>query len=1220
MPANIVKPGEEHLWEKAKRLAKQKGHEEDWAYVVRIFQRMTGKLSKGLYIPYPFRECRTPGQVPAPRPNRNELRVQKDLMQLPNDVTVARLLDDNAPRPTARSVVDNLGLEATVQKSWADYLEKAVRAATNELTFRQGLQAKLHEAPMESELRMAIMQRALNHWRTLRKGLVEVVTADDVLEKAWGAERPGHKYLRRKRVGDHWEYEYPGEQGNEKKIHVQDATGHKPAHPEPKAEEKPAPERPKLVMTPPKPKSGEQLGLFSARVANKPKAAPAEPAKPEPTRAEPVKPKEEFVADPRGIPAALNQAQKDTDAHELSYAARMDALPDGTVISRSGGQKFTKETIDGDVFWKWEGRGGKAKGAHTSRQAFLELGAKAVDAALAAHQTPKPPAPEKPKLVLTQPEAKGKEGLTAEIGEHVWGSRKDKMALRSAEDIEALNPDEQAKVVTKKRLMPTWEPEDLLEQGWSPDGVLLRKAFESLIAEKPENSLESRKGFFEACDFVTSSMAQCRTAQDVMDFLEDWGQLIEKHRKIGTASPEQYLQWVDEYLTAQGTPPKMPWKERKAWGDRIEQFEKLARWGYLRSPKGMEDPAVKNAHEALAKVKAEAEAVGAIIPYVEMVDVVGHHFQKPFLRLNVGSDGRIQAYEKDESLGHKLDNAYTRMALACGKRMIDAIAGGGGPYGHKRPKVLKDALEHARQLRDIGDEEKRAEALFTLLGQKRAGGQKRPPFKWERAVPGEIDRKGGREVSKADPQALAKDFGFKNVQFGEWVTEGDADSHLKGAHGALFDLADLLGVDPKHISLNGRLSIAFGARGSGKAAAHYEPSQRIINITKIAGGGTLAHEYGHALDHLIAEAADPTSTKAGRMLSHGDHAGVSPRVAEAMRKVMQTLQSKNPEAYAAREKADQMQRDARSGNVRVTREMRAEFSRLSALADKDKPSDYLKHAMSFSQSPDSYWTRPHELFARAFEAYIEDTLQAQGRKSSYLVAGTQEQYITGKHASAEDHKAGRHAQPYPQGEERKAINRAMGELVKVLAEEKALEKALKALDWKQGRYFFHAPSADADEAKKTREARGGNYHRRVPKPGGGFKYYYDPEKYAAEEKDAHLSGEEAKAGYLHKRVHQAVDEQGKRGAHPKHFAHLVQKHGAQPVADTLRQSIKGGKLEYRNGRFFGVVDPEEAQDGNQAGNSRRGAGQEIPGKVHAGKGGKRASDRAARPRPAPPSA
>ncbi len=50
------------------------------------------------------------------------------------------------------------------------------------------------------------------------------------------------------------------------------------------------------------------------------------------------------------------------------------------------------------------------------------------------------------------------------------------------------------------------------------------------------------------------------------------------------------------------------------------------------------------------------------------------------------------------------------------------------------------------------------------------------------------------------------------------------------------------------------LGVAFGSRGRSAAMAHYEPSNRVINLTKSSGFGSFGHEFFHAYDHLIFSA------------------------------------------------------------------------------------------------------------------------------------------------------------------------------------------------------------------------------------------------------------------------------------------------------------------------------------------------------------------------------
>lgn len=69
------------------------------------------------------------------------------------------------------------------------------------------------------------------------------------------------------------------------------------------------------------------------------------------------------------------------------------------------------------------------------------------------------------------------------------------------------------------------------------------------------------------------------------------------------------------------------------------------------------------------------------------------------------------------------------------------------------------------------------------------------------------------------------------------------------------DLAQALNLRPKDVSLGGELAVAFGARGTGgrgAALAHFEPGRFVMNMTRLNGAGSLAHEWFHALDRKMA--------------------------------------------------------------------------------------------------------------------------------------------------------------------------------------------------------------------------------------------------------------------------------------------------------------------------------------------------------------------------------
>lgn len=117
-----------------------------------------------------------------------------------------------------------------------------------------------------------------------------------------------------------------------------------------------------------------------------------------------------------------------------------------------------------------------------------------------------------------------------------------------------------------------------------------------------------------------------------------------------------------------------------------------------------------------------------------------------------------------------------------------------------------------------------------------------------------------------DIRALLDKYNLKGFEFGRYVNNEDRYDFLLAAKSALHDLSWLMKTT--NLGINGKIGIAFGARGrGGHAAAHYEPALNMINLTKGSGAGTMAHEYGHALDYNIGGLVD--QNKRYRSLSGG---------------------------------------------------------------------------------------------------------------------------------------------------------------------------------------------------------------------------------------------------------------------------------------------------------------------------------------------------------------
>ncbi|MCX8347541.1 LPD5 domain-containing protein, partial [Escherichia coli] len=243
-----------------------------------------------------------------------------------------------------------------------------------------------------------------------------------------------------------------------------------------------------------------------------------------------------------------------------------------------------------------------------------------------------------------------------------------------------------------------------------------------------------------------------------------------------------------------------------------------------------------------------------------------------------------------------------------------------------------ELIRHVKEMREISREEQRNATNRDRTGPER--------------------RKG--DVS---PEQFSDAFGFRGVQFGNYVEGSRRQADLNRAYDSLHDLAEVLNVPTKALSLNGRLGLAFGARGKGKAAAHYEPGEAAINLTKGNGPGALAHEWFHSLDNYFGRYDVSTD---GKITSGGDYMTEARRV----KRVFKDGRYVDAE-YPVRQEVY----DAFKGVIQAIKN--SDMPRRSALLDevRSKP----------------YWSTDVEMAARAFERYVQDKARMAGVENDYLV-------------------------------------------------------------------------------------------------------------------------------------------------------------------------------------------------------------------------------------------
>jgi len=198
------------------------------------------------------------------------------------------------------------------------------------------------------------------------------------------------------------------------------------------------------------------------------------------------------------------------------------------------------------------------------------------------------------------------------------------------------------------------------------------------------------------------------------------------------------------------------------------------------------------------------------------------------------------------------------------------------------------------------------------------------------------DWRGKKDVT---PELFGNTFGFRGVEFGNWVNKSERQSALNDAYDALMDLSSIIGVSPKALSLGGGLSLAFGARGGSKASAHYEPSKVVINLTKTKGAGSLAHEWFHALDNYFSKRRGENGEFMTKNANKRNNDTTRQELLNAFEDLVATIYESD---------------------------MRRRSNRLDATRSK------------------AYWGQNVEMAARAFESYVIDKLNSRNEQNDYL--------------------------------------------------------------------------------------------------------------------------------------------------------------------------------------------------------------------------------------------
>lgn len=299
------------------------------------------------------------------------------------------------------------------------------------------------------------------------------------------------------------------------------------------------------------------------------------------------------------------------------------------------------------------------------------------------------------------------------------------------------------------------------------------------------------------------------------------------------------------------------------------------------------------------------------------------------------------------------------------------------------------------------------------------------------------DYRNGNNITEEN---LRKTFGLYSVEFGVSLSNKERQASINHAYDSFSDLAMILKIPNNKIGLDKTLSIAFGSRGKVGNNAHYDVKNKVINLTRVRGAGSLAHEYGHALDNfLISKLVKSKNisfyflSNSRRLLNSYDLLMIDNLINKMKYKeINMPIQQWNRIVKILYKKEYKININNNITDLELNDKEKINIEKLlidigplpeKLYANLFKETDYYKIS-----SKNNYYSSTKEMFARSFETYIFSELKKRGQSNQYLVS---------EHID-EENKKNYDFYPYPINEERIKINQEMEKVLNTFLERELL--------------------------------------------------------------------------------------------------------------------------------------------------------------------------------------
>lgn len=601
----------------------------------------------------------------------------------------------------------------------------------------------------------------------------------------------------------------------------------------------------------------------------------------------------------------------------------------------------------------------------------------------------------------------------SDFGEKIGGARKDLWQGRGlyADDLSAMNSREADKYVKKDNVWKKPDYQAMIDGGIPSDVVYYIKTV--------RDSLNTTPQYYRRDDTPEKRLAR---QKQYVDTIREVQGVMENVKTKADA-----MRTYEDFLISNGY---------------IERTDGISGYRYRATEKGQENPVITNKLSQALHISSERD-----FEYKITRKAVKDQF-------GVSKDQKVpRGYEvlyNDGKNSWSKNNDWLPDTYYVAK-------------GHSIIKVNLESREAAIKW-----------AQEAAGGAQSNGGQKKRfvPPQLEHIQRDGVDYRRGRDVGGQD---YLDTFSFKGGEFGNWMSQNDRQASLNMGFDALKDLADTLKISDKDISYQGSLSIAFGARGSGNAVAHYERLRQVINLTKMRGAGSLSHEWWHGLDDYMGQKLGAKGFLSENPHKHPlfqkliDTIKYKPETQEQAAKrnetqdtrtrrnaerwldsiVLSSLKRKGGDKDLAQyEKLKTAYLRGERGSVDLLNDLKKSVSGhvipkserdkllifegiMRSMDERTEPiisktnTEYYTNSQKMGEiceKDGGYWDSNTEMTARAFATYVMDKLPG---RSDYL-AGHAECAVN---FTVDEDGALQVLKAYPEGEERKAINAVFDELV-----------------------------------------------------------------------------------------------------------------------------------------------------------------------------------------------